>query len=441
MKRRVLRIISLSCLLVILSLSLNSAIGLGLQQKVAWIPIQGTIDPGLAGFIKRGMDEAQKQGSDGIVLEIDTLGGRIDAALQIRDLILDAQIPVTAYVKNRAWSAGVLISIAADQIYMAPGSSIGAAEPRPAEEKIIAAWRKELETTAERRGRNELLVGAMADKDMSIEGLVKEGKLLSLTAKQAEKEGLIDGIAADNRSLLANIGMGGAHVEVIEPNMGEKIALFVTDPVVMPILLTLGLLGAVIEVFTFGFGIAGTISVLALGLFFGGNFIAGVTGWAALVLWAAGILLLILEVFVIPGFGFAGVSGIISIAFSIFLASSGNPDILRALVYAIIATVVIAFFLLRYVFKQRAWNKLILGTNQNKESGYVASTNLSQLKGKTGIALTVLRPAGIILIGDQKVDALSEGDYINANTPIKVVKVEGTAVYVRTEINKVEEEQ
>ncbi len=441
MKRWVLRIISLSCLLVIISLSLISSTGLGAQQKISWIPIQGTIDPGLAGFIKRGIDEAQKLGSDGIVLEIDTLGGRIDAALQIRDLILDAQIPVTAYVKNRAWSAGVLISIAANKIYMAPGSSIGAAEPRPAEEKIIAAWRKELETTAERRGRNELLVGAMADKDMSIEGLVKEGKLLSLTAKQAEKEGLIDGIVSDNRSLLANIGMGGAHVEVIEPNMGEKIALFVTDPVVMPVLLTLGLLGAVIEVFTFGFGIAGTISVLALGLFFGGNFIAGVTGWAALVLWAAGILLLILEVFVIPGFGFAGVSGIISIVFSIFLASTGNPAILRALVYAIIATVVIAFFLLRYVFKQRAWNKLILGTNQNKEAGYIAVTNFSELVGKTGISLTVLRPAGIILIGDQKVDALSEGDYINVNTPIKVVKVEGTAVYVRTEINKVEEEQ
>ncbi|HAV21169.1 MAG TPA: peptidase S14, partial [Firmicutes bacterium] len=180
-----------------------------------------------------------------------------------------------AYVKGRAWSAGALITLAAEKIVMARTASIGAAETIPKEEKQISALRGEFEATAENRGRDPEIAAAMVDADISIEGLVAKGKLLTLTAQRAKDLGFIDAIAASRQEALAEFGLEGAKVVETAQTRAEKLARFLTDPTVSSILLTLGFLGLLFEITTPGWGVPGTVGVLALAQFFGGRLVVG----------------------------------------------------------------------------------------------------------------------------------------------------------------------
>ena len=403
-------------------------------DTVCIIPIEGDIELGLVSFLARGLETAVNDGAGAVVLDINTFGGRVDAATQMKDLIFNAPLPVVAFV-HRAWSAGALISLAADHIIMAPGSSIGAAEPRlgqqPADEKTVSALREEFVATAEATGRDPQLAAAMVDADVDIPGVIAAGKLLSLSAQRAVELGLADAILADYQEVLVYLGYPEADITFFQTTAAERIARFITNPVVSPLFLTLGFTGLVLELYTAGWGIPGTIGLLSLGLYFGGHLVAGLAGWWVVGLFLVGILLLLLELLVIPGFGVAGVSGIITVLASIILAAGNSVQAAVSLVIALGATVLLVGFLLRYLTKTQRWQWFILADRLDKEHGYIAPMDLQGLAGKEGVALTPLRPAGTAEIEGERYDVISEGSFIPAGTRLVVVRVEGARVLVR----------
>lgn len=426
-----LLVLGLTCIL----LSGNNETSAAGRDVVHVIPIEGDIDLGLVPYLDRSLGSAQDEGALAVILDINTFGGRVDGATQLKDLIFAAPLPTAAFVHNRAWSAGALITLAADHIIMAPGSSIGAAEPRigdePADEKTVSALREEFAATAEATGRDARLAAAMVDADIAIPDVISSGKLLSLSAQQALELGLADVILTNHQEIIDYLGYPQAELIFFAPTTAEKISRFVTNPLVSPLLLTIGFTGLVIELYTAGWGISGTIGLLSLGLYFGGHLVAGLAGWWVVGLFLAGVFLLLLELLVIPGFGVVGISGIIAILSSILLATG---DLVRAITYLVVAlgaTVLLIVFLWRYITKTHRWRWLILGDRLDREHGYVAPRDLRSLTGKEGIALTPLRPAGTAEIEGERQDVISEGTFISVGTKIRVIRVEGGRVLVQ----------
>lgn len=413
-------------------------------ELVYVVPVEGTIEKGLTEMMKKAFLEAETEGASLVILEIDSPGGFVNAAEDIEKLLQKQEMPVIAYVTGGALSAGALIAFSADELIMAPGTTIGAAEPRigseKADEKIVSAWSGRLAArasrAAEKNGRDPEqaaeLARAMVDVDLAIPGLVETGKLLTLTDKQAVDLGLSDGTASTIDELLLQKGVADAWVERYQVSLAESIARWVTSPMVMPILLTLGIAGLVIEVFTIGFGIPGTIGVAALSLYFGGSILTGLSGWEAILIFMLGLVLLAVEVLILPGFGVAGVVGIASIITSIVMAAPNLEQAVISLVLALVGTIVLLILSIKLMPTRKVWKKLVLGTKQQKDSGYTApETSLVALLGAEGTTLTVLRPAGTAEINDERIDVVAEGSFIPNNTIIKVVKVEGTRVVVR----------
>lgn len=428
--------------LLVTLIPLGEAFGRG--ETVYVIPIEGTIEKGLTEMLKNAFQKAENAGASLIVLEIDTPGGFIDAAQNIEKLIQSQTIPVIAYVNGGALSAGALIAFSADELYMAPGTTIGAAEPRigteKADEKLVSAWSARLAAqaarAAEENGRDPeqaaQLARAMVESDLVIPGVVEKGKLLTLTDRQAYDLGLSDGIASSLEELVSQKGLADPIIERYHASLAERLARWATSPVVMPILLTIGIAGLVVEVFTMGFGIPGIIGVAALTLFFGGSYITGMSGWEAILLFLLGIILLAVEVLVLPGFGIAGVLGTGALIVSVVMAAPNMEQAVMSLVLALLGAIVCLLLSFKFLPTRRVWQKLVLGVKQQTESGYVApELSLNRFLGAEGVALTVLRPAGTAEINGERVDVVAEGNYIPANTPIKVVNVEGTRVVVR----------
>jgi len=401
-----------------------------LQGKLLHIcHLRGTVDPGMARYLSRVVRGAESDGAAVLVI-IDSTGGRVDAALAMRDTLLRSTVPTLAFVDGRAWSAAALIAMSAEVLIMAPGSSIGAAEPSPLTAKTLAAVRSEFEATAEARGRDPRLAAAMVDVDVSIPGVVERGQLLSVTAATALNLGLIEATARTADEALALAGLGDvAHLErPMSP--AERTASLVTHPTVAPILLTVALVALVIEVFTAGFGAAGIVGLVSLALFFGGHLIAGFGGWEVAALFVLGLVLLLIEAFV-PGFGLFGLGGIGSIVGSIYLASRGSGEALQSLAIALVATVLLTVLVLRIGLRRGLFARLSLGQAMTTEQGYVAREQRRDLIGQTGTTATMLRPAGTARFGDQIVDVVSEGTYIASGTEVTVVAVEGPRVVVR----------
>lgn len=400
------------------------------------IPIEGTIDPALASFVERIYDEAEQAGATRVILEIDTYGGYIDGAIRINERAMLSSVPTSSFVAKKAISAGVLIALSGEKIFMAPGTTIGAAEPRVGEEKadpkVVSMWSQKLRAAAETYGRNGNIAAAMADADIVIKDLKAQGKLLTLTQKQALQLKFADFSAANRQTVLELSDLSDARIVEVQPSSAEKLARWVTSPYVSPILLTIGLAGIILEVFTVGFGVAGTIGVIAMGLFFGGNIIAGFSGWESVLLFIAGIILMLVEAFVVPGFGFAGIAGLGALVVSIVIASASVEQAIISLIIAIVSTVILLAVSFKFMKTRRMWNRLILGVRQEKSEGYVApEEKLSQLLGEEGVSITPLRPAGSAEINGMRVDVVSEGGFIPSGTKVQVVQIEGTRVVVR----------
>ena len=398
------------------------------------VPIRGEIEPGLAAFIARGLTLAERNNAV-LLLEINTFGGRVDAATEIKDLLFKAKVPVIAYVSERAWSAGALIALAAPQVAMAPGSSIGAAEPRPMDEKTVSALRAEFESTAGRAGRNPRVAGAMVDADLAIEGLVEKGKILTLSADDAVEWGIADVLANSRHEVLVHFGYDNYELIPLTPHWAERIARFVTTSTVSSLLLTLGFLGLIFEITTPGWGVPGTGGLIALALFFGGRYVTGLAGFEEIGLFILGILLLAMEIFVIPGYGLAGILGIIAVVVSVVLVFGNLQAALTSLFIALSVSIVAIILLWKRIQQGHFWQRLVLSHTESKDEGYSAPADFSHLLGHEGLTLTPLRPAGTVVIDGIRYDVVSEGGFIAENSLIEVVLLEGTRIVVR-EVSK-----
>lgn len=432
------------------------------------IPIHGVIELGLSGFVDRICEEIKKEGADLVILDIDTFGGRVDAATDICDSLAGlGDIPTVGFVTGEAWSAGALMALACQTIVMTPGSSIGSAEPRTGamgeemtDEKTISAVRAKFKAVAERNGHSVKLAGAMVDKDIELilvkkddkveiltrdewqgeEGsytvLSPKGKLLNLTANEAKDLGLAKEVVNNRGELLEFLGMKDAKVAETRLLWSEVLVRFITHPIVSSLLLTIGFLGLIFELKIPGWGLSGTLGLISLSLFFWGHYLVGLANWIEVILFLAGVGLLFLEIFVIPGFGIAGVSGIALVVISLFLALIKHPfeipryELLGAfyiIAYAFILSLVIAVLGLKWIPHTWAWKKLVLA---HTEKGYT-QTGLEGFIGKQGASITSLRPTGKADIEGEVLDVVTEGDFLDKGTVVKVVSVDGNRVIVR----------
>jgi membrane-bound serine protease (ClpP class) len=407
------------------------------------VPIEGTIDGGLAEFVERNMERTREMHYEGVIFHVNTPGGRLDSAVRIRDLILAAKVPTIAFVERSAISAGALITLACDSIYMAPGSSIGAAtavdlEGKKASEKVISYMRSQMRATAEAKGRRPDLAQAMVDEDMAIEGLTVKGKLLTLTYEEALKVHISDGTVSGVPDVLSRLGKPWSEVVTARINWAERVVRFLTDPIVSSLLMSLGFLGLLIELKTPGFGLGGAIAVIAFTLFFGSHYIVKLAGIWELLFLIAGLTFLLLEIFVFPGFGVAGVTGIalvlISLFFSLLGTMPGKGDFAAAvqtLGWTFLITVGCGVLLIRFLPKSTLFRRMTMSMVENSGDGFASAETETGLIGKTGTALSNLRPAGKADIEGRRLDVVTEGGYILRGATVVVTEVNGARIVVK----------
>lgn len=410
-------------------------------RAVYVIPMEGTIENGLVQFLERAYADADENGADVILLEVNTLGGGVAAAQEIGDIMKASPIPTVAFIKGRAISAGSYISLLADQIVMSPGSSIGAAAvvdisgTHIRDSKTLAFWIGEMTAAAESSGRNPDYAAGMVDDQLvvsvpEIDKTYGKDTLISFNYQEALKAGYAEAIKETRADVLAYLNAENAQIIEIEKSFAEKLASFINHPAVMTILLLAGFGGVFIEILAPGFGLPGTIGIAAFAIYFGGQFIAGAAGIEHMLLFGAGIVLLIVEIFV-PSFGILFAIGTICLFSGIILAASNTSDAVLSLTIAFVLAIIVVVFAAKYLGKKGIWNKFILRDQFSSEKGYVSSSSKSQWLGKTGVAVTTLRPAGTAIIDDERLDVVTSGEYIKAGRQVQVIKAEGSWIVVK----------
>ena len=404
--------------------------------KVYHVPFKNTVEDGLKVFLERAIIEANENDASKIILEIHTPGGLVDSAEEIAKVIDQSEVPIIAFINSKAHSAGAYLALHAEEIYMVPNATIGSAAiidqaGNAASLKAESAWIGEMKAAAESSGRDPLYAIAMADKSIDLpEYSAPVGKLLTLTADDAVKVKYSEGTVANFSDLLTQLDISENEVVTIEPTLIEKIARIITNPVVVTLLLTIGGLGLMFELFSPGFGIPGLIGLSSFGLFFVGHTVAGYAEYGSVILFVIGLILVLAELF-IPG-GIVGVIGgalmIISLVFTGKSIVYMTYSILIALFIVIIGMVVLMKF---FGKKLHVFNKLVLRDATTTEEGYVSNVSRTELIGKIGDTITPLRPAGTVLIENERIDVVSEGSYIDSNKKVEVMFVEGSRIVVR----------
>ena len=407
------------------------------------------IDLGLAPFVERVLREATEGGAAAVILEINTFGGRVDAAVAIRDALLNSQVQTVAFVNKRAISAGALIALATEKIVMGNGGTIGAATPvqmgqpgapaQPVEEKTVSYVRKEFRATAEARKRPPLIAEAMVDADVEIPDLIEKGKLLTLTTDEALKHKIAEFRADTMVEVLNQVELTGAEVRRASPNWAENFVRFLTHPIVSSLLITIGMLGIILEIRTPGFGLPGALGIGSLALFFWGHWLVQLAGWEEILLVVSGVVLLAAEIFIIPGFGVAGVLGIAALLSGLSLSLIGGGAtwdfILKAVgrvIFSLLLALIGSLVLLRFLPRLPFGKRLILETGLAAGEGYASppETDRSWL-GKTGTTVSPLRPSGIADVEGERVDVVSDGEFIETGAEIVVSRVDGNRIVVR----------
>ncbi len=415
------------------------------QSAVVYrIPVSGVIENGLAPFVARALSEAAEAGASAAILDLDTPGGRVDAAERIVDAVRQSPIPVYAFVNPRAFSAGAMIALAAKGIYMTSAGVLGAATPvdgqgTKASEKIVSAMRAEFRALAESNGLDPAVAEGMVDETIDIPGIKPAGRLLTLSTSEALDLGFARGEAADLGGVLYAVGLGEATIVSVSPNWAEQVVRFLTHPVVSPLLLSLGMLGLIFEIKTGAFGLGGLVSLTSLGLFFGSSLLLGLAGWEEVLLLGLGLIALGVEVFVLPGFGIAGILGIILVTGAMLLALVGSAptvaDFIQAgaiLAASMLVTGAVVFGWLRHLPNSERWGGLFLRTSTDAGEGFVSALPRPELVGREGKAITDLRPSGTAVIAGERVDVVTEGEFINSGTDVTVVRSDGYRHVVRS---------
>jgi membrane-bound serine protease (ClpP class) len=400
-------------------------------RDVLVIPIQGTIDDGMAHLVDRAIDDANASHPAAVVLDINTPGGLVEAAFQIRDALFRAQVPTVAFVGQRAFSAGALITLSAEKIVMAPGASLGAAEPIPKTIKLVSALRAEFASTAARNHRDPLLASAMVDANVNAPAYKAPGAILTLTADEAKRAHYTDAIEPTLQDALHFAKLDGLPIRTAQYTFGEELARFATSPEVSGILLMLGVLGLLIEMQTLH-GIAGLIGVGALALFFGVHVYAGFSNGFVVVLALFGVVAILFELHVLPGHGVSGIVGVLALSAAVFLAFGGMQFLYtaaQALAIALVLSIAAIALALRAFPESAFMKRFVFSSAQGAD--YVSSPSFAHLLGHTGQATSFLRPAGVATVDGERVNVLTEGEFVQAGTPVEVTRVEGSRIFVR----------
>ena len=427
-------------------------------EMVYRIPIEGTIDLGLPPFIQRTLEDAESNNATLVIFDINTFGGRVDAATQIKDAILGADITTVAYINRRAISAGALISLSCEKIFMTGGGLIGAATAvdmsgKKGSEKVISFMREEMASTAERRGRSKDIARGMVDEELNFTHLVvdgdsilvndiegrKDGKLISLTTDQAIKYGIADGTAETIDALLDSLGYGSAQIIESTENWSENIVRFLTNPVVASLLTTFGFLGILFELQSPGWGIPGFVGLTCLILSLSVSYIAQLATMSDMIFILTGLSLMLLEMLVIPGFGIVGLGGIGFMLYGLYLLllpevpvgeevlSQAMDGFLIGILGAILGIVLLGKLMIRSKF----WEQLTSPSSQKKDQGFSNTQGWEGLEGKSGTADTDLHPSGWVKIDGQRIFVVSEGDFIEKGKEVTILSVDGNRVLVR----------
>ncbi|UCH13406.1 MAG: nodulation protein NfeD [Bacteroidales bacterium] len=413
---------------------------------------------------QKAFDEANILKADYIIIHLNTYGGALNIADSIRTKILNSNIPVFVFIDNQAISAGALISIACDSIYMRAGGSLGAAtvvsqSGEVVPDKYQSFMRSTMRATAESHGRDTVISGndtvikwhrdpkiaeAMVDPQLKVDGISDSGQVLTLTAEEALKVGYCEGLADNINSVIGLAGIENYELKTYKPSTTEAVIVFLLNPIVRAILIILIIGGIYIEMQTPGIGFPLVVAIAAALVFFAPSYLHGLTENWEILIFIVGIVLIALEIFVIPGFGVAGVSGIILVIVGLTMSLIDNiifeyeglgawDKVLKAF-FLVIISLFISFILSIVLSKKLFTSKslrLALNTVQDKDEGYIGiDRQQKEMIGREGLAFTVLRPSGRVEIEGEIYDAKAEIGYIDKGEKIKVTRDEAGQLYV-----------
>ena len=421
MKKRMIRctVYMLMALVGAFGLFAGSA-SAGDDDAVVLIEVNGEVNAAMTSYIADTVSEAEAAGRP-VLLVLDTYGGQILEADEIKKVLLNATVPIDCYITRNALSAGTLIAISCEHILMAPSAVIGAAETIPNDEKTLATWVGILKSAAEARGRDTQVVEALADADVVIDGVTQAGSLLTLSASEAQKLGISDGTVSTVDEALETLGYSGRRTIDVDMDFSVRAAQFLTSTLVASILFLAAMVLMGIEIFTAGFGVFGILSIVCFALYFFGGFLAGFAEWWSLVLFAAGLVFIVIEA-VVPGFGVFGILGIVCIAAGVMFAARDVKTFMTVLAVGLVGSMVLLPIAFKVLGKLGLLRRITLGANMDVEDGYVSHAPMDSLVGKEGTALTVLRPAGTARIDGKRYSVVSQGSYIGAGSDIVVVE-------------------
>ena len=421
------------------------------KQRIFVMEIRDDIDPRMNRYVELALDQATALKADIIIIDMDTYGGAVNDANDIRTRILEYDEPVWVYINNDAASAGALISIACDSIYMRPGANIGAAtvvngaDGSQAPDKYQSYMRSIMRSTAEENGRDPLIAEGMVDDRVEIEGVTEAGKVITFTTSEAIKNGFCEAEVASIRDIIEKNGVYDYELLEYELSETEKVIAFFLNPVVSGLLILVITGGIFFELQTPGVGFPLAAAGIALVLYLVPYYLNGLAAnWEIAVLFL-GIALIALEVFVIPGFGVAGIGGIVCVVGALIFVMLGNDnfnfdfvpiaEIRQAafvVMIAIFSSILLLVILGYRLTESKMFERVALVTEQKKSDGYIATFYNEDLIGKEGIAITILRPSGRIEIEEDVYDAYTRGEYIEKGDKVVVVSQEGTSLKVRS---------
>lgn len=419
------------------------------QEKVVTMKIDNVIDPRMNRYTELALDYAEENEADLVVIEMDTYGGAVNDADDIRTRIMESPIPVWVFINKDAASAGALISIACDSIYMAPGSSIGAAtvviqDGSAAPDKYQSYMRSIMRSTAEANNRDPNIAEAMVDEDIEIDSITQAGEVVTLSTSEAIKYGFCEAEVNSIEEILERNGMVNYTLLEFKLSASERVIRFFLNPIISGLLILIIIGGIYFELQTPGVGFPLFAALVAATLYFIPYYLNGLAENWEIIMFFVGVALIALEIFVIPGFGIAGISGMVLSIGSLILVMLNNDlfdfsfvkasEIFQAtasILAGILGSVVIMILGGVKFTDTRFFKRVALQTVQDRAEGYTSRFKEEGMVGKTGIAYTVLRPSGKVLIEDVLYDAYTRGDYIEKGDRILVISEEGTSLKVR----------
>jgi len=432
--------------------------------SVVVLPVEGMVSEAQFFFLRRALKDAESAGAAALVLDMDTPGGDLKATEKIVQMLTKSPIPAYTYVDTNAGSAGALIALATKKIFMAPISAIGAAAPvagsgqeipETVNAKIVSYFSGYFRSVAQKNGYHpELVDGFMnLDKEVKVGGEVinPKGALLTLSAQEAIREIggkplLASGIAADLPELAGLCGLDASQIVRFEPSGFEYVAQWITT--LAPLFLLGGIIGAYLEFKAPGFGVAGVLSAVCFLFFFGGHYIAGLTGLEMPALFVLGILCILVELIFFPGIVVLALAGAVMAVAALFFSMAdfypAQPlqisfEMFRVpmlnLSIAFLSSLVLIAFIARFLPSIPMFKSLFLSSKPSPGPSMAPVVTelgaaVTLRAGDTGVALTILRPSGRAKIGEGIFDVMTNGEFLESGTSVQVLAINGPNIVV-----------